>query len=560
VRSVRQPAELAGGWLRDRLSSRPAVACLAGLGGILVALLFSLSPAAFRPQAAGSVHLQPRLLRPALPVEPAPVGGEAAPPPPVLPVAASAPLPAPPALADATALRPHELFGFAPYWELPVAADFDVKDLTTLAYFSLDVSADGMLEQQGGGWTGYQSQALANLISSAHRVGTRVVLTATCFDQTTLDHLVNDPVAADRLAAQLAAAIEAKNMDGVNLDFEGQGNPDRQGYVALVQTVAGQLHAIDPHWQVTVDTYASSAAGSNGFFDVPALAAATDGIFIMAYDMMEPGLASAVSPVDGPDWSVRKALASYVAAVDPAKLILGLPFYGYDWPVSSVGPDVPTDGPPVAVSYAQAAALPGQRYWDPAAQTEYVAYRSGGQWYEAYYDDPLSLSIKARLADSYRLRGLGIWALGMDGNDPQMMAALLGQAPPVKLPPTAPIEPTPSASPTPSPSPTITSTPSPSPTVSPTPAAPSPSPTLSPTPTPTPTPSASPTPSPSPTATSTPSPSPSPSPTLSPTPAPSPSPSPSPTPTPAPSELPSSSVSPTLSSSPTPIPSPTAGD
>ena len=38
----------------------------------------------------------------------------------------------------------------------------------------------------------------------------------------------------------------------------------------------------------------------------------------------------------------------------------------------------------------------------------------------------------AQLADASNLGGMGVWALGMDGNDPNLLAALAGFAPAVK--------------------------------------------------------------------------------------------------------------------------------
>ena len=58
-----------------------------------------------------------------------------------LPAATAPPAPAPPSLEGAPALRPHEIFGFAPYWTLPISSGFDLAGLTTLAYFSVDVAA-----------------------------------------------------------------------------------------------------------------------------------------------------------------------------------------------------------------------------------------------------------------------------------------------------------------------------------------------------------------------------------------------------------------------------------
>ena len=53
------------------------------------------------------------------------------------------------------------------------------KDLTTLAYFSVDANANGTLDQSGPGWSGYESQDLVNLVDRSHAAGDRVVLTVT---------------------------------------------------------------------------------------------------------------------------------------------------------------------------------------------------------------------------------------------------------------------------------------------------------------------------------------------------------------------------------------------
>ncbi|HEX4244351.1 MAG TPA: hypothetical protein VHY77_02200 [Acidimicrobiales bacterium] len=182
-----------------------------------------------------------------------------------LPKASSTPAPAPPSVANAAPLGSHEVFGFAPYWMLGSSSGFAVNGLTTLAYFSVDVNGNGSLNESGPGWNGYQSQALSDLVTRAHGAGDRVVLTVTQFDQGTLNQLTSDPTAPGRLAAALISAVEAKNLDGVNIDFEGEGSADQVGLTNLVTQVSASLHHVDPHWQVTMDTYASSAGDSGGF-------------------------------------------------------------------------------------------------------------------------------------------------------------------------------------------------------------------------------------------------------------------------------------------------------
>ena len=70
-----------------------------------------------------------------------------------LPTATSAPAPAPPSVATAAPLQSHEVFGYAPYWTLPKSSGFDLADLTTLAYFSVDANADGTLDSE---WPGVE--------------------------------------------------------------------------------------------------------------------------------------------------------------------------------------------------------------------------------------------------------------------------------------------------------------------------------------------------------------------------------------------------------------------
>ena len=221
-----------------------------------------------------------------------------------LPAATSVPEPAPPSLASSAPLQSHEIFGYAPYWTLPQSSGFDVKDLTTLAYFSVDANADGTLDESGSGWNGYESQDLVNLVNRSHAAGDRVVLTVTCFSQSSLNAITSDPNAAARLSSALIAAVSAKNLDGVNFDFEGEGSADRNGLTALITSVSNSLHAANPHWQVTMATYASAAADSSGFYDVAALAPALDGFFVMAYDMNSQSTPSPTAAALG--WELQR--------------------------------------------------------------------------------------------------------------------------------------------------------------------------------------------------------------------------------------------------------------
>jgi len=352
--------------------------------------------------------------------------------PPVLPKATTPPAPAPPSLATAAPLRPHEVFGFAPYWTLDQSSGFDVGAMTTLAYFSVGVNPDGTLDRSDAGWNGYQSQAFADLITRAHGAGDRVVLTVSCFSQSALDALTSSPTAPPTLSSALVGAIEAKNLDGVNLDFEGSGSADQVGLTNLVSSISAAVHAANPHYQVTMDTYASSAGDAGGFYNIRALAPLVDGFFVMAYQLNLQASASASSPLTSSMFSDLTTIEQYTAAVAPSKVVLGVPFYGYDWPTTDGTLTAQATGAPTTVPDGQVAASGHPTYWDATTDTAWTSYLVGTQWHESFFEDPSSLYLEAQMAQFFSIAGLGIWALGFDGNDPQMVGALDGFAPAIK--------------------------------------------------------------------------------------------------------------------------------
>jgi hypothetical protein len=201
---------------------------------------------------------------------------------------------------------------------------------------------------------------------------------------------------------------------------------------ALITQVSAALHKVNSHWQVTMATYASAAGDPDGFYDIAALAPAVDGFFVMAYDMNNRSEPSATAPLVGGGFNDTEALQQFTSVVPASKVILGVPYYGYDWPTTNGSSSARATGGETPLSDAVIGASGHPTYWDPSTDTAWTSYQVGTQWHETYFDDPTSLAMKAALANSFHIAGLGIWALGMDGNDPAMLAALLGDAPPAK--------------------------------------------------------------------------------------------------------------------------------
>jgi hypothetical protein len=342
-----------------------------------------------------------------------------------LPPATRPPVPLAAALRHQPPLAPRETFGFLPYWTLPSLPTADLQGLTTVAYFSVGVDGAGQAVESGPGWTAYRSAALAQVVSEVHRAGGRVVLTLSCFSQTALDQLTTDPAAQATLAATAVHLVAAAGLDGVNLDLEGTGSADRAGLVQLVATVAAAVHHVDPAWQVTVDTYGSSAADPGGFFDVPALARVADALVVMAYDMQDPRYPGPTAPLAGPGETDQAVLAQYLAAIPASQVIVGLPLFAVAWPTTGPEAGAAASGPP---TYLTDLAVPRQQvYWDPTTQTPWAVVGAGNAVDQVWFDDQASLAAKAHAALAAGVRGVALWALGM-ASPAAEQAAVTGQS------------------------------------------------------------------------------------------------------------------------------------
>src|SRR5438445_734835 len=94
--------------------------------------------------------------------------------------------------ANSTLTR--EVLGFAPYYELSQRANWNYSLLGTVAYFGLNVNADGSFNSSDANWTGWNSQELAEVINNAHLAGDRVVLVIKQFNQATICQIItSDP-------------------------------------------------------------------------------------------------------------------------------------------------------------------------------------------------------------------------------------------------------------------------------------------------------------------------------------------------------------------------------
>lgn len=286
---------------------------------------------------------------------------------------------------------------------------YDWTKLTTLAVF-----------------TEMTSQQLADLVCFAHSHNVRVVLHA---DYPAAN--LSDSNKRSNWVTGLLDQVQQGFLDGINIDFEQpikKDSADVDYFTQLVKEAYTRFKSANSNYQVTLDVAWSPDGIDNRWYDYEALATCTDFLVIMAYDERSqiwtgPCIAGANSPYPG---TIAGVKAYQQLSIPADKLVLGLPWYGYNYPCISLTQDrvctikrVPYQGAPCSdaagtekpfyeILLLLADSTSG-RLFDVETASLYFMYNKNGSDFQVWYDDPLSLSLKYEYAKSEKLKGLAFW-------------------------------------------------------------------------------------------------------------------------------------------------------
>lgn len=253
------------------------------------------------------------------------------------------------------------------------------------------------------------------------------------------------------LRGNLAPGITAPGLfSGIDMDWEyPNGANDGANFNGLIVEFRKQLDAYaaatGTHPLLTI----ASAPGLGRYpgVDWPLVAKNVDQVGLMNYDYNGPwqkmtGIIAPLYSIPGvqrESGNVDGTVRDYEeAGVPAAKLLLGIPFYGYHW--SQVTDAGAQHGLGVAgqadhsdTPYREIAAMPGAAtvYRDAHSQAPWI-YEGGTFW---TFDDPVSATAKAEYTRDQQLGGMMIWELSGDTDDGSLMKAMhRGLAPSTALP------------------------------------------------------------------------------------------------------------------------------
>lgn len=254
------------------------------------------------------------------------------------------------------------------------------------------------------------------MIALADQAGTRSILTLTPFGEDgqfnngLIAALVNSPEAMENLTVQLLAIMGEKGFAGVDVDFEYIRAEDRDAFTTFVANLTRRMN--ENGYQVSVALAPKTSADQPGLLyqgkDYGGLGAVANQVLLMTYEWgFTYGPPMAVSPIN----KVRQVVEYAVTEIPVNKINLGIPNYGYDWPlpyergVTKAVTIGNVEAVRIAVTHG------AQIQFDEVAQTPFFRYTENGTEHEVWFEDVRSLSAKFDLVEEFGLRGVGYWQL-----------------------------------------------------------------------------------------------------------------------------------------------------
>lgn len=276
--------------------------------------------------------------------------------------------------------------------------------LTFASIFSYEVRRNGSLQP-------ISDTALIERITS-RQVAPLMVITnideSGSFSSELAAAILRDTAVQAVLIENIRTILQEKGYRGLDVDFEYVYGADRENYNAFLERLRCMLQPLGLTLSSAVP--AKTRVDQPGILyegvDYAAHGRICDFVLLMTYDWgYKYGPPMAVSPFYRMEEVVRFAITQ----IPNEKVLLGMPNYGYDWPLPFVQGNAAT-----LVRNAGAVSLAintrSQIFFDEASKTPYFEYRANdGRQHIVWFDDARSFDAKLSLVAQYELGGIGYW-------------------------------------------------------------------------------------------------------------------------------------------------------
>ncbi|MEI9899991.1 MAG: polysaccharide deacetylase family protein [Hyphomicrobium sp.] len=226
-----------------------------------------------------------------------------------------------------------------------------------------------------------------------------------------LARMLADPAVRKERIDSLVSFVEKNNAQGLVVDFEEVPKDAQRNYLTFLR----ELRAVfaPRGWQVAV-----AAPFDDKDWPYRSYAAAADYQILMAYDEhFEEG---APGPIASQPWYVDK-LTERMRELDPAKTIIALGNYAYDWSGAKSAVDMTFQEAVLASQESEAPIT-----FDKQSLNPHFEYREDdGSTHQVWLLDAVTAQNQMRAADVFRPKGYALWRLGSE--DPSIWS-LFGRA------------------------------------------------------------------------------------------------------------------------------------
>jgi spore germination protein YaaH/PKD repeat protein len=307
------------------------------------------------------------------------------------------------------------VYGWHPYWSNGLQSNYDWNLLSHLCYFSYEVNAST------GNADNTHSFSTTQVVTDALANNVKVTLCVTLFSNHAT--FLGSSAAKQTLITNLINLIQARGAHGVNIDFEGIPSSQKTNFTNFMIDLSNQMHAAIPGSDVSTVLY---AVDWNNVYDIAAMDNYVDHFIIMGYDYYWTGSTTA-GPNDplfhfgtSYNYTLSKSITFYLdQGMQPEQLILGLPYYGREWPVSQTTIPAPATANGTSRTYqyvknnSTGFYSPANRNHDDESVSTYFTFNNSGTR-QCFISMEYDLGKRMDLINQRGIGGMGIWALGYD--------------------------------------------------------------------------------------------------------------------------------------------------
>lgn len=242
-------------------------------------------------------------------------------------------------------------------------------------------------------------------VNWAHGNGYQVWPMLTNSNMNETSKMLSDYKSRENVINQIIKYIKQYNLDGINIDFEGMYETDKDNFSRFLIEIRPRLNEIGAVLSVDV-TAPDGAPEWSLCYDRYTIGKVADYVMFMAYDQYGVS-ATKAGTTAGHNWveaNVKKFLGQ--EEVKAEKIILGIPFYTRVWKeingnvissvvnIGNVNNLIPSNA---------------TKTWDEDLQQYYVEYKKGGVTYKIWVEDEKSIEAKLDLVSKYNLGGAAYW-------------------------------------------------------------------------------------------------------------------------------------------------------